>query len=295
MSETHDPRGGGELDAAAHARGVLAVREQREAGLRDPMGWLSLVGLHWLAPGRTAFGADPGNAIVLRAEEGEVPPTAGTFTVADGAVTLEAAAGLTVEGSAPDGPIPMLPDDADEGPTIVELASLRLYVIERGAGRLAIRVKDLAAPALRAFTGLDYFAPDPAWRVVGRLEPAEPGATIRVPDIVGDLLDEPTPGDLVFEVGGEQHRLHAQEASPGHLWLIFGDETNGAETYGGGRFLVSGPVRPDLSVDVDFNLTYNPPCVFSPYATCPLPPAGNRLPIRVPAGERMYQLGGAHA
>ena len=171
-------------------------------------------------------------------------------------------------------------------PTALGLASLRLQLIRRGKGRLGLRVRDTAAPALRTFTGLPYFDIDPAWRLVGRLQPAEPGATIPVPDVLGDVNEEPTPGVVELSVRGRVHRLAALESSAGRLWLVFGDETNGTETYGGGRFLVTGPVQPDRLVEVDFNLAYNPPCVFSPYATCPLPPDGNRLPIRIEAGER---------
>ncbi len=285
-------------DSAAHASRVLAMRERREAGLRDPMGWLTLVGLHWLAPGTTTFGSDAGNAIVLHATEGIVAPVAGAFEVAGDRVRVhpEAAGGLTLDGGpVPDG-LELLDDDteADDRPTILELASLRLYLIRRGAGRLAIRVKDTAAMALRAFEGIDCYPVDPAWRVVGRLESADPGASMRVPDVVGDVLDEPTPGDVTFEAGGARHRLHALESMPGHLWLIFGDATNGTETYGAGRFLVSGPVQADGSVELDFNLAYNPPCVFSPFATCPLPPAGNRLALRVEAGERLPKGGTLH-
>jgi len=256
------------------------------------MGWLSLVGLHWLSTGENRFGSDASNEIQLHAEEGEVPPLAGTLTIADGEVTVEPAhdAELTVEGGAVPKGLRLIDDEAEQ-PTILELASLRIYLIRRGEGRLALRVKDTAAPVLRAFSGLDYFPTDPRWRLAGRLLPAEPGSTLRVPDVVGDVLAEPTPGDVEFELGGSVHRLHALEAQPGHLWLVFADQTNGSETYGGGRFLVTGAVQPDDSVEVDFNLAYNPPCVFSPYATCPLPPEGNRLPFRIEAGERTWAAG----
>jgi hypothetical protein len=256
------------------------------------MGWLSLVGLHWLKPGENRFGSDPSNEIELRAQEGDVPSLAGSITVASGEVTVHPApaAPLTVDG----GPVPdglQLVDDGEDQPTILELASLRLYLIRRGEDRPALRVKDVAARALREFAGLPFFDIDPAWRATGRLFPAEPGRTISVLDIVGDMLAEPTPGDVEFELGGATHRLHALEAQPGHLWLIFSDQTNGTETYGGGRFLVTGAVQPDDSVEIDFNLAYNPPCVFSPYATCPLPPDGNRLPLRIEAGEKVWGQG----
>lgn len=280
-----------EVDRHRHA--VQSVRDRREAGLRDPTGWLSLVGLHWLATGVQRFGSDPSGEIVLRAHDGAVPPIAGTLEVADGTVRIHPRAGvdLTVVGVPVEDGLELV-DDGEGEPTILELASLRFYLIRRGEGRLALRVKDVAAPALRAFAGLDYYAVDPRWRVTARLVPAAPSATIRVPDIVGDVMADPTPGDVVFEVGGATHRLHALEAQPGHLWLIFGDTTNGRETYGAGRFLVTGPVQPDDTIEIDFNLAYNPPCVFSPFATCPLPPEGNRMAIPVEAGERMWSSHG---
>ncbi len=94
-------------------------------------------------------------------------------------------------------------------------------------------------------------------------------------------------------IDGQVRRLACARGGSGRLWLVFGDETNGGETYGGGRFLVTGPVQPDGRVEVDFNLAYNPPCVFSPYATCPLPPDGNRLPLRIEAGERAFPGSGS--
>ena len=286
-------------EVAEHRRSVELVRERREASLRDPMGWLSLVGLHWLEPGENRFGADPGNRIVLQAAEGTVPPFAGSIVVADGLASVrpEPRAGVTIDGEAVPAGLSLVDDDEDQA-TVLALASLRMYLIRRGEGRMALRVKDVAAPALRTFPGIDVYPIDARWRVSGRLVPADPGSTIRVPDIVGDVLAEPTPGDVEFELEGESHRLHALEAQPGHLWLVFGDETNGTATYGGGRFLVTGPVQPDNTLEIDFNLTYNPPCVFSPFATCPLPPAGNRLPIQVEAGERLTpssSVGGVHA
>ena len=276
-------------EEAQHRTSVEHVRERREGSLRDPMGWLSLVGLHWLTQGEQSFGADAGNAIVLRDGEGALPANAGTLVVDGDRVSLHASdPSLTVDGKpAPEG-LELVDDAADEGPTILELGSLRAYLIRRGEGRKALRVKDTAARSLREFNGLDYFPIDPEWRVAGRLQPAEPGATLAVPDIVGDVLAEASPGVVAFELGGVAYRLHALEAQPGHLWLVFGDATNGAETYGGGRFLVTGPVQPDNAVEIDFNLAYNPPCVFSPFATCPLPPEGNRLPVRIEAGERMW-------
>jgi uncharacterized protein (DUF1684 family) len=279
------------IDFGAHRAAVEEVRAQRETGLRDPMGWLSLVGLHWLEHGTQQFGSSSTNDIVLRAEDGEVPPVAGTLELTKGRVVIHPAPGvaLTADGR-PVGDGTELIDDQADAPTVLELASLRLVVIRRGEGRVALRVRDTSAPALLSFTGLSYFEIDPRWRLVGRLLRAEPGATIPVPDVVGDILAEPTPGVVEFTVRGRPYRLDALEAMPGHLWLIFRDRTSGHETYGGGRFLTSGPVEQDDRVEIDFNLAYNPPCVFSPYATCPLPPERNSLSLRIRAGENVWGL-----
>jgi uncharacterized protein len=267
---------------------VERERAAREARLRDPMGWLSLVGLHWLQPGRQRFGGSTRNEIVLKPADGDVAAVAGVIEVTGSRVLLhpEPGAALTV-GGRPIVDVVELADDEADTPTMLELASLRLVLIRR-AGRLGLRVRDTAAPALRAFQSLDYFAIDPRWRISARLLRGAPDATIPVPDVLGNVIEERTPGVVEFEVDGRPCRLHALEAGPDTLALLFGDRTNGHETYGGGRFLVTGTVRDDDSVDVDFNLAYDPPCVFSPYATCPMPPRGNRLDVRIEAGEKAW-------
>jgi uncharacterized protein (DUF1684 family) len=125
--------------------------------------------------------------------------------------------------------------------------------------------------------------------IEARFEAHAAGTNLAVPDVLGDVIEQATPGTVHFSVGGVACSLEAVEGGDdGELWLIFGDATSGIETYGGGRFLYTPPPRPDGTVTVDFNRAYNPPCVFSPYATCPLPPPQNRLPVRIEAGERTY-------
>jgi uncharacterized protein (DUF1684 family) len=264
-------------------------RVAREARLRDPMGWLSLVGLHWLQPGRQRFGGSEANEIVLRAEGADVPPLAGTFEVTAARVLVHPEPGSTLEADGrPVVDALELADDESETPTVLELGSLRLVLIRRGTSRQGIRVRDTSSRTLRAFRGLDYFGTDPRWRLTGRLLRADPGATIPIPDVLGVVNPERTPGVVQFDVEGQTQRLDALEGPPGALWLVFADRTNGHETYGGGRFLVTGTVQQDDRVEVDFNLAYNPPCVFSPYATCPLPPRGNQLDLRIEAGEKVW-------
>lgn len=259
-----------------HREAVLAWREARERRLREPDGWLTLVGLHWLVPGENRFGADAGNDIVLRGSD--VPPHAGILVREGDAVRLR-------RDGRPD--TPLRPDLSGE-PTGLEIGSLRMHVIQRG-DRFGLRVRDHAAPTLGAFRRMEHFPIDFGWRLTGRLEPAEPGATLEIMDVTGLASREPTPGVIAFEREGLTWRLHALPGDDeGTLWLVFADATSGGTTYGGGRFLHTEPVAPDGTVVVDFNLAYNPPCVFTPFATCPLPPAANRLALEIEAGELDY-------
>jgi uncharacterized protein (DUF1684 family) len=245
----------------------------RVARLLQPEGWLSLVALHWLTPGLNdvALGNSSVPAFRVAVAEGDVR--------AFGDALRHDGSGLPAEG------LPLVAD-VDGDPTKLELGSLRIILIRRGE-RLGLRVWDRKAEALRGFVGIDRFAVDPRWRIAARFEP-RPGHTIPVADVIGDVTEDPSPGSVSFSVDRVECRLDALEGGDtGELFLVFGDATNGAETHAGGRFLYTDPPV-DGRVAVDFNLAYNPPCVFSPYATCPLPPAQNRLPVRIEAGEKTY-------
>lgn len=280
-----------EAARAAHRADVEAWRAGRYERLRQPLGWLSLVGLEWLAEGDNRLGSDPG--MDLRLSSG--PAFAGTLRLRQGRVTAHAADGsaLTSHGEAPDG-LALVSDadaSADDGPTMLELGTLRMSLIRRGH-RLGLRVWDISAPAREDFEGVPHYPVDPAWALPARLERSPAGTTIALSDVRGGVSEEASPGTVAFEIGDITHRLRAlRGGDQSQLWLIFADETNGDTTYGGGRYLYTDPVSRDGRVTVDFNRAYNPPCVFSPYATCPLPPPDNRLPVRIEAGERVF---GAH-
>lgn len=278
-------------------RSVEAWRSQRYAALRSPIGWLTLVGLDWLAEGENRLGADAANAVVLPAG----PAFAGTVTLRRGVATATAgpSGALLIDGAPAAGATLVSDADAtdERPPTTLEVEDLRLRLIRRGAhnDRFAIRSWDTAAPARAAFTGIDHWPVDPRWAIEASFEPAPHGTTIPVPDVLGDILPMPSPGTVRFDVAGVACQLQAVEGGAnGELWLIFADATSGTETYAGGRFLYTEPPRPDGAVTVDFNRAYNPPCVFSPYATCPLPPDGNRLAVRIEAGERTYPVDPRH-
>ncbi len=266
------------IDAADHAAEVEAWRAGRYAHLRQDHSWLTLAGLGWLKPGVNRVGSAADADVVLPSG----PAEAGTVTLTDRGPVADGS--FTHDGR----PVTGLPleTDANGEPTLLELGPLHLCVIERG-GRLAIRTWDTESARRRDFTGVDHWPVDPAWRLVARYEPT-PGTTLAVPDVLGFVEEEPSPATVAFGIADDTYRLQGLQGGPnGELWLVFADATNGHETYGGGRFLYTPAPEPDGTVIVDFNRAYNPPCVFSPYATCPLPWPANHLPIRIEAGERL--------
>ena len=267
-------------------------REKRHARLASEGGWLTLVGLHWLQPGDNAFGSDPSNPVLL--PEGKAPKKAGVLTLANGRVHLKAApgSGLTIDGK----PVvdKDLGDDTSETTDVMTIGDLSFYVIRRD-DRFGIRVKDKNSPVRTSFKGIDYFPADPKWMVTGTFVPYDTPKKVAVPTVLGTTDTMDAPGLVTFTIDGRQLTLQPVVEDPKEpmLWFIFKDATSAKETYGGGRFLYSEMPK-DGRVVVDFNQAYNPPCAFTPYATCPLPPKENWLPIRVEAGEKAYE-GGHHA
>ena len=271
-------------DGAAWERELEQWKAKRLASLKSDDGWLTLIGLFWLKEGENRFGSDPSNEIVL--PEGKVPPFAGTLRLAGGRVKLEARpeAGVTSKGR----PVSALDlrSDADGAPTMLELGPLSFNVVRRGE-RLGLRVRDRENPARAEFKGTDYYPADRRWLLSARFEPYEPPRRVPIMNVLGMETEETAPGALAFEVGGREYRLQAlREKGSEQLFIIFADQTSGKETYGAGRYLYADPPGPDGRVKLDFNKAYSPPCAFTRYATCPLPPAQNRLPLRVEAGEK---------
>jgi|SRR5580693_995042 uncharacterized protein (DUF1684 family) len=294
------------IDPAAYQKEIASWRAERVAGLKHENGWLSLIGLFWLEEGENRMGSDPGTRVVLPA--GKAPAQVATLVRRGDKVTLQPAPGLTppleveieargtTKGAKPrvapvTAALEVRPDAAKEGATILHLGPLTFWVIARG-DKLGVRLKDAQAPAFAAFKGLDDFPVRPDWRVVARFEPYQPPKPIPIANILGQVQDQPALGAVVFERDGKSYRLDAlQESEDGKLFIIFADQTNGRETYGAGRFLSTDEVPRDGKVVVDFNKAYNPPCAFSAYATCPLPPRQNRLALRVEAGEKKFGEG----
>ncbi|HEX8720199.1 MAG TPA: DUF1684 domain-containing protein [Pyrinomonadaceae bacterium] len=271
-------------DGASFERELEQWKAKRLASLKSEDGWLALIGLFWLKEGENRFGSAPSNEIVL--PEGKAPAQAGTLRLAAGKVTLEAGPGSGITSKGRPVSALELKSDEDGEPTVLELGSLSFHVVKRGE-RLGLRVKDRENPARAEFKGTEYYPPDAKWVVSARFEPYEPPKRVPILNVLGMETEETSPGALAFEVGGREYKLEAlKEKGEEQLFVIFADQTSGRETYGAGRYLYADPPDPEGRVRLDFNRAYSPPCAFTRYATCPLPPAQNRLPLRVEAGEK---------
>jgi uncharacterized protein len=257
-------------DPASYRKEIEAWRKERADSLKEEDGWLTLVGLYWLKPGENRFGSDPANPVIL--PQGKAPGVAGGLVLEGNAVTLRVEPGVAITADGHEVK-PGMPVKTDAGgkPTILELGSLKFYVIQRG-DRLGVRIKDRQSPTLAHFKGLDNYPIQPAWRVVARFEPYK-DKKIPIANIVGLVQDTPSPGAVVFDWQGKTYRLDALQGSPE-----------------GGLFLDTDPPQ-DGKVVVDFNTAYNPPCAFTAFATCPLPPPQNKLSIAVEAGEKKFADG----
>lgn len=272
---------GESLSDAAVIENAHAWRERREARLTEPYGWLSLIGLEFLDDGAHSVGRAPGSDI--RVPDG--PAVWGELRVRGDRVGFKNLAGNAVRVDDEVREYALLKPDGEGGPTTVSSRTVRFHLIRRGDG-MALRIRDSRAPTRMNFAGLEWFAPDPDWRIRARWEPHPPGRTLEIANVLGDLLDEPNPGRAVFERNGRTHTLEAVDAGD-EVWFIFADRTSGRSTYGLGRFLYADKPAGDEIV-LDFNLAYNPPCAFNEYTTCPLPPQVNRLDLAVTAGEKKY-------
>jgi len=274
-------------DPAAYKAEIGTLQKQRDASLRKGDGWLSLVGLSWLQEGDNAVGSAPKSHVLL--PKGKAPAKLGTIRLENGVASFTAAPDTAVtEGGKPVTTLVLKPDSSGQAP-VLSHGSLSFFVVKRGA-RFGVRVRDKDAAALKSFKGVESFPVDPAWRLVAKFEAYSPKKKIEVPTNVAETTEmQESPGAVVFVKDGKSYRLEALiGGAKGELFLVFGDQTNAKESYGGGRFLHTPPPSVDRSVVVDFNRALNPPCAFSDYATCPLPPAGNRLAMPVTAGEKTY-------
>ena len=265
-------------------------RTQRVERLTSEDGWLSLVGLDWLKQGVNKIGSAKDNDIVIA----KAPAHLGSIDWKGDkvSITLAEGSGAMIDGK----PLTSaeLLDDAHEKPTTISFDSVRFYLIDRAGGKKGLRIKDSAAKTRSGFLGIDYFPIDPSWRIEAKWVAFDPPHILEIPNVIGTIDKMPVPGKAVFEHDGKTFELlpvlETEDAE--ELFYMIADKTSGKETYGAARFIYSAMPK-DGKVVIDFNKAYNPPCAFTPFATCPLAPPENRLGVAVKAGEKKYR-GGQH-
>jgi uncharacterized protein (DUF1684 family) len=250
--------------------------------------WLVLAGLFWLKPGANNFGSAADNAIVLPSG----PAHAGVFQLQGQTVSVELQKDAAAKIDGKPFTQAKLQADVSGKATVIDMGSLRLHLIQRGQ-RLGIRVKDLNSEAARTYAGPIFFPLDMTYRITGTFVPSDGKRTVEVPNVLGDVTPTPIAGQVRFKLNGQDLTLTALSGDPTKgLSFVMGDLSGKTDTYPGGRFLDTDPVV-DGKVVLDFNRAYNPPCAVTPYATCPLAPKENRLPVAVTAGEK-YDRTHAH-
>lgn len=268
-----------------HIKSIETWRAARVARLTAPDSWLTLVGRHLLAPGENTVGTAPDNSIRLAVG----PPYLATVTLAaDRTVTLAPvpSALLEVDGISAHRPVAL--DWQGDKPTRVTFGTANFYVMSRGP-ELYLRVRDTAAANRAHFAGIDYFPIDPAWRIEAAWVPFDPVKQVNITNMIGVTEPAPVPGKAVFTHAGQAVEL-LPVVEGDNLFFILTDLTAGEETYEASRFLyVPKPKPGETKVVLDFNRMQNPPCAFTEFATCPLPPKENRMPFRVTAGEKNYR------
>ena len=292
------------VDADQHRAQIQAFHDERVAELEAPDSWLSLIALHWVQEGKTTLGSDASNDLVLPA--GKADPFVGHVTLADGTVTFTAAEGARVtQGvdstlSLPAGSGAFPPDvSGDPVVTEAELGSAgpgKSIVLRNGdvnwiqvrrGDRFALRVRDNSSEVYDAFYGIDLYPITTNWRMTAKWVPHE--KTVAIPNVLGTVSETASPAHVAFWIDGVKHTLDVTgDPDDERFMLVFADETSGRATYGGGRYVWISQPDTEGRVVLDFNLAYNPPCVWTAFATCLLPSRDNRLAISVEAGEKNW-------
>lgn len=271
------------VETENHTKAIEAWRNARHERLSKPDGWLTLVGLEWLEPGETRIGRAADNDIQLSGG----PDYWGSVVLQDGLLTFNNLDAESVKVN--DEPLSrsVLVPDSEGEPTVISGGTLSINIIFRES--YALRIKDSEARALKNFKGVENFPIDESWRIKSRFIPAAESTMLEITNVLGQVYESPVFGTFEFEKDGKTHQLLSLGTRDSeNLWFIFADRTSGRGTYGAGRYLYSDGMPENGQLTVDFNKSYNPPCAFNPYSTCPIPPQSNRLDLLVLAGEKDF-------
>jgi uncharacterized protein (DUF1684 family) len=274
---------------------VTDWRAQHAVELQKPDGWLALAGLEWLEPGDNSFGAAKDNKIHLPSSG---PAHLGVLHLDGETVTLNPPAGgfpagFLIDGKPAQAQTLRADPDHDKNNPHLTIGTLNMYVIHRG-DRFALRIKDAKSAGLTGFHGLKWYAPNQTYRVTAHWTPYSPHKTFTIATLIGTSYPAQIPGSAEFTLHGKTYQLDPilEDPAAAKLFFVLRDTTSATKTYGACRFLYTGFPNQGLDkpgeVVLDFNRLENPPCAYTPYATCPLPPKQNRLPIPLPVGEQRY-------
>ena len=261
--------------------------QHRLERLKADDGWLNLVGRTWLKPGENKFGSTKDNDVLI--ESDKVPDYMGVFIFQDSTVTMKVNNGVDILYNGNPVKEMVMIGDGNKDMTVFQYGPIKWNLIVRNE-LYGIRFRDLESEFVKSFKGIERFPVNEDWRIEAKYEAYDPPKKMSVPNVLGQIDEEPSPGAIVFTKDNQTYRLDAIDADD-NLWFIFADGTSGEETYGGGRFLYADKADSNGIVIVDFNKAYDPPCVLTKFATCPLPPKQNYISLRITAGEKMYGEG----
>lgn len=259
-------------------------RAEREAKLIADDGWLTVTGLFWLREGQNEFGSAPTNDIVL--PPGSAPDKIGSVEWLNGNITLRVAEGVTVTANGKPVRELVLHSDTVKRPEVIEAGDLSFLLLKRG-NRWGIRLKDKHSSARQNFTGLRWYPAKESFRIAAEFIAYDQPKEISIVNVLGDIENYKSPGLLKFKLSGQEYTLEPVNSGEDQLFIIFRDLTSNKTTYAASRFLYADRPK-NGKVILDFNQAINPPCAFTAYATCPLPPKQNRLNAAIEAGELTY-------
>jgi uncharacterized protein len=269
---------------AFYIQSIKNWHKQRIENLKKENGWLNLTGLYWLKSGKNTFGSDNSNDIIFPKDK--APAFIGTFNLSKNSVIVKINNGINVTNNGKSVTEMILKSDITDQPTVLAYGSLRWFVIQRSE-KVGIRLRDLNAPLLKEFHDINTFPIDEAYKVEAKLIPYNPLKIITISSIIGTKEEDTVKDGLQFQLKGQTFTLDPITEGD-EYFIIFADVTSGNETYGAGRFLYAAIPDSSRKTILDFNKAYNPPCSFTNYATCPLPPKQNYISIKITAGEKTY-------
>jgi uncharacterized protein len=273
------------LDINAYRAEIEQWHQERIEDLKGNNGWLNIAGLFWLKEGVSTFGSDESNDIVFPKDK--IQSKAGLFLLHNGVVTMTSLPEVEIlSGDKPLKTGIIFHPDSTRQPKL-SYGSLQWFIIKRD-DQFGVRLRDFKSTSIEEFHGIDRYEVDPEFRAEAILEVPPMSKKIDITNVLGQTTAQDSPGTLVFTIKGKEYRLDALMEGE-ELFVIFGDPTNENETYPSGRYVYAKKPGADGKTILDLNKAYNPPCAFTPHATCPLPPKQNVLPLAITAGEKNYK------